>query len=128
MLEKIDDLLLEVQNFQSSAKDEIEQFRLKFNGKKGIMNDFYDSLKQIPNEQKKDFGQKINILRNAINEKLVKSFWRKKILQDQVFLWNWDLVIQSTWLKIELLKSSNPLVLLLQTALRLKTIGITLPH
>ncbi len=70
MLEKIDDLLIEVQNFQSSAKDEIEQFRLKYNGKKGIMNDFYDSLKQIPNEQKKDFGQKINILRNAVNEKL----------------------------------------------------------
>ncbi|MCD9854586.1 phenylalanine--tRNA ligase subunit alpha [Epilithonimonas sp. JDS] len=70
MLEKIDDLLVEVQNFQSSAKDEIEQFRLKFNGKKGIMNDFYDSLKQIPNEQKKDFGQKINILRNSVNEKL----------------------------------------------------------
>jgi len=39
------------------------------------MNDFYDTLKQIPNEQKKDFGQKINILRNAVNEKLeeVKS-------------------------------------------------------
>ncbi|WP_312822905.1 phenylalanine--tRNA ligase subunit alpha [Epilithonimonas sp.] len=75
MLEKIDDLLIEVQNFQSSSKDEIEQFRLKFNGKKGIMNDFYDTLKQIPNEQKKDFGQKINILRNAVNEKLeeVKS-------------------------------------------------------
>lgn len=70
MLEKIDDLLIEVQNFQSTAKDEIEQFRLKYNGKKGIMNDFYDSLKQIPNEQKKDFGQKINILRNAVNEKL----------------------------------------------------------
>lgn len=70
MLEKIDDLLLEVQKFQSSAKDEIEQFRLKFNGKKGIMNDFYDALKQIPNEQKKDFGQKINILRNTVNEKL----------------------------------------------------------
>lgn len=70
MLEKIDDLLIEVQNFQSSSKDEIEQFRLKFNGKKGIMNDFYDTLKQIPNEQKKDFGQKINILRNAVNEKL----------------------------------------------------------
>ena len=82
MLEKIDDLLVEVQNFQSSTKDEIEQFRLKFNGKKGIMNDFYDALKQIPNEQKKDFGQKINILRNAVNEKLeeLKSSTESKII------------------------------------------------
>ena len=82
MLEKIDDLLLEVNGFQSTAKDEIEQFRLKFNGKKGIMNDFYDALKQIPNEQKKDFGQKINILRNAVNEKLeeLKSATESKII------------------------------------------------
>ncbi len=85
MLEKIDDLLLEVQNFQSSAKDEIEQFRLKFNGKKGIMNDFYESLKQIPNEQKKDFGQKINILRNSVNEKLeeLKSSPESKIILEK---------------------------------------------
>ena len=85
MLEKIDDLLLEVQKFQSSAKDEIEQFRLKFNGKKGIMNDFYDSLKQIPNEQKKDFGQKINILRNSVNEKLeeLKSSSENKIILEK---------------------------------------------
>jgi len=85
MLEKIDDLLVEVQNFQSSAKDEIEQFRLKFNGKKGIMNDFYDSLKQIPNEQKKDFGQKINILRNSVNEKLeeLKSATESKIILEK---------------------------------------------
>lgn len=82
MLEKIDDLLIEVKNFQSSARDEIEQFRLKYNGKKGIMNDFYESLKQIPNEQKKDFGQKINILRNAVNEKLedLKSATESKII------------------------------------------------
>lgn len=70
MLENIDALLIEVQNFQSTTKDEIEQFRLKFVGKKGIMNDFYDTLKRIPNSEKKDFGQKINRLRNAVDHKL----------------------------------------------------------
>ncbi|RRQ45589.1 phenylalanine--tRNA ligase subunit alpha [Chryseobacterium sp. SC28] len=70
MLENIDALLKEVQNFQSTTKDEIEQFRLKFVGKKGIMNDFYDTLKRIPNSEKKDFGQKINRLRNAVDHKL----------------------------------------------------------
>lgn len=70
MLEKIDDLLTEVQNFQSSSKDEIEKFRIRFNGKKGIMTDFYDFLKQVPNDQKKEAGQKINTLKVAVNEKL----------------------------------------------------------
>ena len=34
MLDKIDELLKEVQSFTSTNKDEIEQFRIKFNGKK----------------------------------------------------------------------------------------------
>mgnify|MGYP003598175676 CR=1 FL=1 len=46
MLEKIDELLVEVQNFQSSAKDEIEQFRIRFTGKKGVLNDFYELKKR----------------------------------------------------------------------------------
>lgn len=70
MLEKIDELLVEVQNFQSSAKDEIEQFRIRFTGKKGVLNDFYEFLKQVPNEQKKDAGQKINTLKQAVNRKI----------------------------------------------------------
>lgn len=70
MFEKIDELLLEVQNFQSSAKDKIEQFRIRFNGKKGILNDFFEKFKDVPIEQKKAFGQKINSLKQAVNEKL----------------------------------------------------------
>ena len=70
MLEKIDELLVEVQNFQSSAKDGIEQFRIRFTGKKGVLNDFYEFLKQVPNEQKKDAGQKINTLKQAVNGKI----------------------------------------------------------
>ena len=50
MLDKIDELLKEVQGFTSTNKDEIEQFRIKFNGKKGILNDFFEKFKE-GNEQ-----------------------------------------------------------------------------
>ena len=70
MLDKIDELLKEVQGFTSTNKDEIEQFRIKFNGKKGILNDFFEKFKEVPNEQKKEFGQKINTLKQAVNTKL----------------------------------------------------------
>lgn len=70
MLEKIEELLVEVNSFQTQSKDEIEQFRIKFNGKKGILNDFFEKFKEVPNEQKKDFGQKINTLKHAVNNKL----------------------------------------------------------
>ncbi|MDY3338987.1 phenylalanine--tRNA ligase subunit alpha [Riemerella anatipestifer] len=70
MLEHIEAYLQEVKQFQSSNKDEIEQFRIKFNGKKGILNAIFDEFKQVPNEQKKAFGQKINVLKQAVAEKL----------------------------------------------------------
>jgi phenylalanyl-tRNA synthetase alpha chain len=56
----------------------------------------------------------------------VKLFLKKKTLPDQLFLWNWALVILSIWLKIKSLTFSNRSVLQLQTDRKLKTIGITL--
>lgn len=70
MLTKIDEILNEVSQFHSDNKEEIEQFRIKYNGKKGILNDIFEQFKSVPNEQKKEFGQKINTLKQAISNKL----------------------------------------------------------
>ena len=70
MLTKIDELLDEVNQFHSDVKEEIEQFRIKYNGKKGTLNDLFEQFKAIPNEQKKEFGQKINTLKQSISSKL----------------------------------------------------------
>ncbi len=70
MLNKIDELLNEVSQFHSVVKDEIEQFRIKYNGKKGILNDLFEQFKSVPNDQKKEYGQKINILKQNIIAKL----------------------------------------------------------
>ena len=39
MIQSIEDYLKEVQNFVAQGKEEMEQFRIRFNGKKGILND-----------------------------------------------------------------------------------------
>lgn len=70
MLEKIDQLLTEVNAFTTTNKDEIETFRIKYSGKKGILNEFFDQFKDVPNEQKKEFGQKINALKQAVSTKI----------------------------------------------------------
>ena len=70
MLTKIDELLNEVQKFHSQKKDEIEQFRIKFNGKKGILNDLFEQFKSVSNDQKKEYGQKKNLLKQSISAKL----------------------------------------------------------
>ncbi|WKS94868.1 phenylalanine--tRNA ligase subunit alpha [Riemerella columbina] len=70
MLENIESYLAEVAAFESANPEEIEQFRIKFNGKKGILNAIFEAFKQVPNDQKKVYGQKINSLKQAVAEKL----------------------------------------------------------
>ena len=70
MIQSIEDYLKEIQNFVAQGKEEMEQFRIRFNGKKGILNDLFAKFKEVPNEQKKEFGQKINLLKQSVAEKL----------------------------------------------------------
>ncbi len=72
MIEQIKAEIIVVENFTTTNKEELEQFRLKYLGKKGLLNDFFAAFKAVPNEDKKEFGQVVNLLKNATEEK-VKS-------------------------------------------------------
>ncbi len=70
MLEKINESILEVNNFNSNNSEEIENFRIKYLGKKGILTALFADFRNVPNEQKKEFGQAVNTLRDLVNEKI----------------------------------------------------------
>ncbi|MEM9647092.1 MAG: phenylalanine--tRNA ligase subunit alpha [Bacteroidota bacterium] len=70
MIETIKEHLAEVEKFTSTSKDEIEAFRIKYLGKKGLLNSFFAEFKNVPNEQKKEFGQVINQLKTTATEKV----------------------------------------------------------
>ncbi len=72
MIDKIKEYIAEVDSFKAKTKDEVEAFRIKFSGKKGLINDFFAEFKNVANDQKKEFGQAINALKIAAEEK-VKS-------------------------------------------------------
>ena len=55
----------------SNSYEDIESFRIKYLGKKGLLNDFFAEFKNIPNEQKKEFGQTINALKKAAEERVI---------------------------------------------------------
>jgi len=67
---KIDQLLEETKRFQASTMDELEQFRVKMLGKKGEVNDLFEVFKTVANEEKREMGQQLNVLKNAIQEKI----------------------------------------------------------
>lgn len=70
MIDNIKEHIAKVEAFASSKKEEIEQFRIEYLGKKGILNDFFSQFKLVPNDQKKAFGQTINELKNKAEEKI----------------------------------------------------------
>ena len=70
MLSKVESILEEVKSFSSSNNDEIEAFRIKMLGKKGLVTGLLAEFRNVPVEQKKEFGQKINILKKAAQEKV----------------------------------------------------------
>ena len=70
MIEKIKEYINEAEAFSTQNKEELEAFRIKFLGKKGLLNDFFAEFKNVPNEQKKEFGQVINQLKNAAQTKV----------------------------------------------------------
>jgi len=70
MLEIVKDLLQEVDSFIPKSEKEVEDFRLKFLGKKGKMNELFAVFKSVPNESKKEFGQVINTLKQNAQVKI----------------------------------------------------------
>ncbi|MFD2517240.1 phenylalanine--tRNA ligase subunit alpha [Salinimicrobium flavum] len=70
MTDKIQDYISEIEAFKASTKQEVEDFRIKYLGKKGILNHYFAEFKNVPNEQKKEFGQAVNNLKNAAQDKV----------------------------------------------------------
>jgi len=70
MIDKIKELIEEAEAFKAQTKDEVEVFRIKYLGKKGLLNDFFAEFKNVANDQKKEFGQTINKLKKTAEEKV----------------------------------------------------------
>ena len=70
MIDKINENLTLVNAFDTQSKEEVEAFRIKYLGKKGILNDFFAAFKEVPPKEKRDYGQALNTLKNAVAEKV----------------------------------------------------------
>jgi len=69
MLQKITNLLSEVSSFAVKNTAELELFRLKYLSKKGLLSDLFEDFKNVPATEKKEIGQKLNLLKQNALEK-----------------------------------------------------------
>tara|TARA_B110001450_G_scaffold54668_1_gene51213 strand:- start:4679 stop:5722 length:1044 start_codon:yes stop_codon:yes gene_type:complete len=70
MIDKIKEIIEEAEGFKAQTKEEVEAFRVKYLGKKGVLNDFLAEFKNVANDQKKEFGQAVNKLKTTAKEKV----------------------------------------------------------
>lgn len=70
MIDKVKAHLEEVEQFNANTPEAVEDFRIKYAGKKGILNDLFASFREVKNEDKKAYGQVLNELKSAVAEKV----------------------------------------------------------
>jgi len=70
MKDKVIRFLEEVQQFSTESQEQLEQFRIKFLGRKGLLQDLFEEFKQLQPELKKEAGQLLNQLKNAAQDKV----------------------------------------------------------
>ena len=70
MKEKIKKNIKEIESFSALSNEEIETFRIKYLGKKGLINSYFIDFKSLDNDRKKDVGQLLNQLKNSAHSKV----------------------------------------------------------
>lgn len=67
--EKIQSLLGEVSSLTASDAQGLEELRIKYLSKKGVVNDLMNEFRNVPADQKREIGMKLNELKTALQNK-----------------------------------------------------------
>ncbi|MDG1823150.1 MAG: phenylalanine--tRNA ligase subunit alpha [Flavobacteriaceae bacterium] len=70
MIDTIKTHLQDVEVYQASSLDEVEQFRIAYLGKKGHITQLFADFRNVPNEEKKEYGQLLNQLKTEAQTKV----------------------------------------------------------
>ncbi len=70
MKEQIQKYLADIEAFSANTKDELEQFRIRYSGKKGILNNLFADFKNVAAEERREMGVLLNELKNQVQQKI----------------------------------------------------------
>ncbi len=69
IFDKVKSVLGEIETASPQTPEEVEQFRIRYLGSKNIIKPLFGEIRHIPNEQKKEFGQLVNTVKLAAENK-----------------------------------------------------------
>ena len=70
MIEKIQALKEQIEALSASNAEELEALRIKYLSKKGEITALFNDFRNVPNEQKREIGQKLNELKTLATDKI----------------------------------------------------------
>ncbi|MDO4736263.1 MAG: phenylalanine--tRNA ligase subunit alpha, partial [Bacteroidia bacterium] len=70
MRQKIEELLQEIAQLNAQKLQEVEDIRVRLLGKKGSVTKLFEDFRSVPAEQKREFGQLLNVLKTKAAEKI----------------------------------------------------------
>lgn len=73
MIEEIKQIHENVKSYAIQSAEELEQFRLRFLSRKGILNELFERFKEIPGDQKKITGKELNLLKQFTEAKFTEA-------------------------------------------------------
>ncbi len=107
---KVEAYLKEVEETILGHEEEIEAFRIKYLGTKNILKSVFEEIRQVPNEQKKAFGQLCNAVKTAAETK----FYEAKSKIDQAKLNQFEKIDLTAPSIPNLLGSRHPVSLIME--------------
>jgi len=69
MQQKIDQYLSEINSFQSKKTEEVEAFRIRFLGTKGVIKDLFEDFKTVSSDEKRVLGKVLNEFKQSAESK-----------------------------------------------------------
>ncbi|MCD8166639.1 MAG: phenylalanine--tRNA ligase subunit alpha [Bacteroides sp.] len=70
MIAKIEQLLQEIGSLTATSAEELEALRIKYLSKKGAINNLMADFRNVPADQKREVGQKLNELKTRAQDKI----------------------------------------------------------
>ena len=69
IVQQIEAYKQEIAAFRPETAEELEQYRIKFLGTKGLVKALFGEMKSVPNDRKKEFGQILNAFKQLAEDR-----------------------------------------------------------
>ena len=87
LLDRIENLKAQIADLKADSNEALEALRIKYLSKKGEITALFNEFRNVPNDQKKEFGQRLNELKALATEKintLKEEFKAKEVVANKI--------------------------------------------